>query len=173
VTENNEETNPHGSARITPGPPEFAGPPPAGSGWRQAWSNPAVQAGAALAAIVVIAVIGITALGQGDQAGTTAASMPDTSLETTTTLPITTSCKMELAGWLDYALSPGGSLAAVAAEFGTSSAEYDAVETAWAKFAENLYVIGADAASTIAVQSLADDCDTISDRYLPGRIAPN
>lgn len=132
-----------------------------------------MQAGAALAAILVIAVVGITALSQGDQAGSTTASRPDTSVETTTTLPITTSCKMELAGWLDHALSPGGSLAAVAAEFGTSSAEYDAVETAWAKFAENLYVIGADAASTIAAQSLADDCDTIGDRYLPGRIAPN
>lgn len=172
MAENNEEINPHGSAPVTPGPSQFAGPPSAGSGWRRAWSNPVVKAGAALAAIVAI-VVAITALGQGEPAVSNAPSGPETSVETTTTLPITTSCKMELAGWLDYALSPGGSLAAVAAEFGTSSAEYDAVETAWAKFAENLYVIGADAASTIAVQSLADDCDTIGDRYIPGRIAPN
>lgn len=140
---------------------------------QSAWSNPAVQAGAAIAAIVVIALVGTIALGSNDDSASTRSSAALDDAETTTTLPTTTYCKMELAGWLDYALAPGGSLSAAGAEFGFSSPEYTAVETAWSKFAENTYVVGADKASTIAVESLAADCDTIGDSYVPGHIAPN
>ncbi len=138
-----------------------------------AWSNPAVQAGLAIAAIALIAIVGMIALSGNDDSSSTSPAPSTNGVYTTTTIPASTACKMELAGWLDYALAPGGSLSAAAAEFGVQSPEYVAVETAWSKFAENTYVVGADQASTLAVESLATDCDTIGDNYVPGHIAPN
>lgn len=156
------------TAHRTDGP---IGPEPIRAG---RWSNPAVQAVAAIIVIAAVAIGGLTILNRGDMSSGAEPSDSVSSVnETTTTVPVSTYCKMELAGWLDFALSPGGSLAAAATEFGAGSPEYVAIETAWSKFAENTYVVGADQATTVAVESLAADCDTIGDSYIPGHNAPN
>jgi hypothetical protein len=131
-----------------------------------------VKAGVALALIAFIAIVGTVAMDATDSADNTK-TVDTHRARPTTSIDNATVCKMELAGWLDFALAPGGSLTAAGAEYGLASPEYKAIETAWSKFAENLYVVGADNATTIAVQSLDADCDTIGDSYVPGHIPPN